>query len=316
MIAKPSHDAHLSRYNLTDLRVFRAVAEEGNLSRGAQRSHLSPSSASLRLKGLENAIGTPLLERRTRSMELTRAGKTMLAHVQNLTTLLEQMHVDMQPFARDLKKNIVLFANSHVIHTHLPVDLALFLNSFPELRVTTEERPNADILSAVAAGHADVGIVASVPGHPGLRFLPYCQEQWVVLMPPGSAPEVGKTMPFAATLDRPFVGLMNGAACHAFLVAQAAALGRQLDVRVQVPGYRSIVRLVGLGAGIGIVPQSVLEPGDMDRLCVVPLEDPWSLRHHDVCVRTGALESNGFLAQLLKLLCRRTEAVSGEPVAA
>lgn len=307
MTAKLPHDAHLGRYNLTDLRVFRAVAEEGNLSRGAQRSHLSPSSASLRLKGLESAIGTQLLERRTGSMEPTRAGKTVLRHVKHLTALLEQMHVDMQPFARDLRTNIVLFANNNVIHTRLPVDLALFLNAFPALRVATEERPGPDILAAVAAGHADVGIVASVTGHPGLRFLPYCEEQLVVLMPPGRAP-VGKTMPFASCLGQPFVTLMNGEACHAFLATQAAALGRPLDVRVQVPSYRSIVRLVALGAGIGIVPHSALEPADLARLSVIPLEDAWAVRHHDICVRSGAMASNPHLAELVKLLGHRAGA--------
>ena len=47
-------------YELSDLKIFLAVAEEGNLSRGAERSHLAASSVSLRIKGLEGAIGTSL----------------------------------------------------------------------------------------------------------------------------------------------------------------------------------------------------------------------------------------------------------------
>ena len=50
-------------YDLIDLKVFLAVAEESNLSRGAERCHLAPSSVSLRIKGLEASLGTPLLLR-------------------------------------------------------------------------------------------------------------------------------------------------------------------------------------------------------------------------------------------------------------
>ena len=59
-----------ARYDLIDLRVFIAVAEEGNVSRGAARCHLAPSTASLRLKGLEAAIGVRLLQRQARGVSL------------------------------------------------------------------------------------------------------------------------------------------------------------------------------------------------------------------------------------------------------
>ena len=63
------------RYNLTDLRLFVAVAEASNLTRGAERAHLAPSSARHRLQQLEGALGTPLFVRRARGVELTRAGE-------------------------------------------------------------------------------------------------------------------------------------------------------------------------------------------------------------------------------------------------
>jgi len=45
----------LPRYDLTDLRLFIHVAEAGNLTRGAERSHLSLGAASLRAVGLHRA---------------------------------------------------------------------------------------------------------------------------------------------------------------------------------------------------------------------------------------------------------------------
>jgi len=58
------------RYDLTDLKLFLAVAEERNLTRGAEKAHLAPSSASHRIRQLEDALGTPLLTRRARGVAL------------------------------------------------------------------------------------------------------------------------------------------------------------------------------------------------------------------------------------------------------
>jgi DNA-binding transcriptional LysR family regulator len=158
----------LNRYDLTDLRIFLAVAEEGNLSRGARRCHLAPSSVSLRLKGLEDAIGVPLLEHQARGVALTRAGTVMLEHVRRCLAQLEQMHVDLQPFVQGLAGHLTLFANNNVIHSHLPDDLARFFQAFPSVRVTLEERLGTNIVAAVAEGRADLGVVAVEPAHPGL----------------------------------------------------------------------------------------------------------------------------------------------------
>ena len=65
-------------YDLTDLRLFVAIAEERNLTRGAARAYLAPSSASHRLRRLEEALNTSLFERQTRGVALTRAGEALL----------------------------------------------------------------------------------------------------------------------------------------------------------------------------------------------------------------------------------------------
>jgi len=295
----------LTHYDLTDLRVFLAVAEEGNLSRGAQRCHLAPSSVSLRLKGLEEAIGVQLLERGARGVTLTRAGSVMLEHVRRCVAQLEQMHVDLEPFVQGLAGHITLFANNNVIHSHLPADLERFFKAYPSVRITLEERLGSDIVAAVAGGRADAGIVAVEPDHPALVYLPYREDEFVVLVPAQHALASGEAVRFVACLGQPFISLQNGTALHTYLMNQAAALGGRLDVRVQVSGYRAIARLVASGAGIGIVPRSALLPQDEGALRVVTLSEPWAARHHRVCVRPEAMASNRFLRELVDMLCQR-----------
>jgi len=292
------------RYDLTDLRVFLAVAEEQNLSRGATRCFLSPSSVSLRLKGLENAVGTQLFLRRAHGVELTHAGTVMVEHVRRCLAELEQMHANLVPFAQGINGHVTLFANNNAISSHLPADLGRFFSRFPRVRITLEERPSQEILTAVLASRADLGVVAAVVPHPNLRYLPYRDDELVLLVPRAGALAHRTSVQFSECLGEPFVGLQSGMALHTFLVNQATALGARLDVRVQVSGYRAIAHLVASGAGVGIVPRSALEPVDRDLLAVLKLEDEWAMRHLKICFQEVALQ-NPFAAQLIESLSER-----------
>lgn len=72
------------RYELTDLKLFMEIAAAGSLSRSASAVHITASSASYRLKNLEQVLGTPLFDRTPRGMSLTQAGEAMLGHVREL----------------------------------------------------------------------------------------------------------------------------------------------------------------------------------------------------------------------------------------
>jgi hypothetical protein len=142
-----------ARYDLIDLRVFIAVAEEGNVSRGAARCHLAPSTASLRLKGLEAAIGVRLLQRQARGVSLLPAGRVLLDHARRCVAQLEQMHADLLPFAQGLTSHLTLFANNNAISTHLPDDLSRYFATHPSVRITMKERLSADIVAEWRSRH-------------------------------------------------------------------------------------------------------------------------------------------------------------------
>ncbi|MFZ2309432.1 MAG: LysR family transcriptional regulator [Rhodoferax sp.] len=292
------------RYDLVDLRLFIAIAEEHNLTRGAARVHLAPSSASHRLRQLEEALGAPLFGRQARGLELTRAGEALLRSARQVFARIEQMHADLLPYAAGIQGHVSLWANTHATHTFLPDDLAGFLKQHPQVSVSLEERTSTEIALAVASGEVEVGVLAEAGAGAGVDMTPYRQDRLVLIVPLGHELALRERVRFADVLDYAFVMLHAGSAIHTFTMNAAAELGRHLDVRIQVRSFEAVCRMVGAGVGIGMVPRSAVPgAGLREPPVVVEMDEPWAQRDLQICVRKGAVLS-GFAATLVDSLHR------------
>jgi DNA-binding transcriptional LysR family regulator len=299
------------RYDLTDLRLFVALAEELNLTRGAARTHLAPSSASHRLRLLEQELGAPLFERHARGLTLTRAGDALLRNARQVFAQIEQMHADLSPYAEGVRGHVSLWANTHATHTFLPDDLADFLKQYPQVSVSLEERTSPEIALAVASGEIEIGVLAETGRVGGVEMIPYRRDRLVLIVPGGHALAAKARLYFAEVLDYPFVMLHAGSAIHTFTMNAAATLGRHLDVRIQVRSFGAVCRMVGAGVGIGLVPRSAVSgAGLREPPVVVEMDETWAQRDLQVCVRQGVALS-GFAAALVKTL--RRDGVEAQP---
>jgi DNA-binding transcriptional LysR family regulator len=290
-------------YDLTDLRLFVAMAEERNLTRGAARAFLAPSSASHRLRRLEDALQTPLFDRQPRGLEPTRAGEALLRHARQVFACIEQMHAELSPYASGIRGQVSLWANTHATHSYLPDDLAGFLKRHPQVSVSLEERTSTEIAMAVAHGEIDVGVLADAGAQgAGVVLWPYRQDRLVLIVPQGHALAQRASVAFAEVLDQAFVMLHSGSAIHTFTMNAAAALGRHLDLRIQVRSFEAVCRMVGAGVGIGLVPRSAVpRAGLSEPPVVVALDEAWAQRDLQVCVRQG-VELSGFASALVQHL--------------
>lgn len=289
-------------YDLTDLRLFVAIAEAHNLTRGAERAHLAPSSASHRIRLLEAAIGTPLLTRQARGVSLTRAGEALLRHARQVFAQLEQMHADLAPYAAGVRGHVSLWANTHATHSFLPDDLAEFLRAQPQLSVTLEEHTSPEIVMAVARGEVEVGVVAETVEGAEVELIPYRADRLVLITPATHVLAAKASTRFAEVLDHPFVMLHAGSAIHTFTTNAAAALGRHLNVRIQVRSFEAVCRMVGAGVGLGLVPKSAVPGGGLrEPPTVVELDEPWAQRDLQVCVKERK-NLSGFAALLVDRL--------------
>src|SRR3546814_2365580 len=128
------------RFYLTDLRLFLNIREEGTITDGAQRSHMTLASASERVKGMEDAVGVALLLRGRRGVQVTPAGRTLLHHARSVLQQADRMRGELDLYGQGLKGHVRLLCNTSALSEYLPDILGGFRAQHSQISVDLEER--------------------------------------------------------------------------------------------------------------------------------------------------------------------------------
>ncbi len=294
-------------FDLTDLRLFVLVADEGSLTRAAERQHLSLAAASSRIKSLEEQTGQALFYRMARGVRLTPPGEAFLHHAQGVLRQIHQLHSDMQDYAGGLRGHVRLLANTTAVTDFLPDILAPFLTENPRVNVELQERPNADIARGVLDGRADLGIVAGEVDTLGLQAVHFSTDCLVLVVPSRHPFAQRDALSFGDALDENFVGMHNTSTLQVFINQVTERLGKAQRLRIQVNSFDVLCRMVAAGVGIAMAPESVVRRSLRNlEIAIVPLTDPWRIRKRYILVRDEA-KLPSYAKQLMDTLIRRYE---------
>lgn len=273
-------------FDLVDLRLFVNIAEANSLTRGAERSCISLAAASMRIKNLEDALGTKLFYRTSGGVTLTPPGKAMLRNALAILQQVEHLHGDLLQYSEGIKGRIRMFANTTAMTEFLPSALGAFLAARPQLTVDLEERMSDDIIRALQDGVIDIGIVAGTVRTEGLETLPYQKDRLVLATARNHPLAQRKRIAFEEALDYDFVSLHAGSAIYAFMNRIVSDQGGTISVRVQVSSFDALCRMVEANAGIGVLQRSAaLRHMRTAAIHVVELSNPWAERELKICVR-------------------------------
>jgi len=283
------HKSLVRRLDLITLQLFVAVYEEGTLTRAANREAIAVSAASKRLMELEQVLGVSLFVRRAKGMDLTAAGETLLHHARQMLFNVEKMGLELGEHSHGVRGYVRMLANLSAIIQFLPEDLRDFSQLHPEVKTDLEERPSNGVVQGVLDGVADLGICSSDTDTKGLPGVTYRLDKLVVLMPADHPLATRDSLAFAETLDSDYVGLHAASSINMRTHAAAREAGKMLRLRIHVPGFDAMCRMVQANMGIGILPHKAYELfGRALGLHAVPLTDAWSDRSLILVVRDEA----------------------------
>jgi DNA-binding transcriptional LysR family regulator len=154
------------------------------------------------------------------------------------------------------------------------------------VRVSLDERVSADIVQAVRAGSADLGVLWDPSDLSGLIALRYRRDRLCLATPLGHALAARRRIAFAEALPHVSVCAAHGGMMDRLLQREAARLGRQVVYRILVSGMDAAARIVAAGLGPAILPREAVPMHAASRqLALVPLTDAWAERRFVICLR-------------------------------
>ena len=246
---------------LRHLRYFVAVAEELNFTRAAERLGISQPPLSLQIRQLEKEMGTPLLRRQRRGVELTNVGMLMLEEARVILKQIDQTKTDVRRRARGEAGSINIGAGGGTyFHPLIPSIIREYRMRYPDI-VLAPETSNSPLLGArLRAGLIDVAFIwPPISDRENLTLEPLFDEDIVIVVPRGHALSGASSAPLAALAKEPFILPPRGVNSGVFdsIIAACRRAGFSPKLGPEVPQVVSTIPIVAAGLGVSIVPRCI-----------------------------------------------------------
>jgi len=250
------YSGHASMFDLNQLRCFVTVAEELHFGRAAARLNMTQPPLSRQIQVLEHIIDAPLLERTSRSVRLTPAGRSFLPEARRILKLAESASQVARRIALGKTGSLKIGYTAAAAYGYLPELLAACRARLPEVDFSLKEMVSGDQLEALASGQIDAGLLRPPIARPELATKRVLAEPLLAAIPRKHPLASRENLAIKDFDGQPFVmySPYESRYFHDLLVAlftQADILPRYVQ---HVGQIHSILAMVRAGLGVSIVP--------------------------------------------------------------
>lgn len=269
--------------NLSDLEIFRAVVEEGGVTRAAKRLHRVQSNITTRVRQLEEKLGVDLFIREGRKMHLAPAGQVLIDYADRLLTLAEEAAEAVQdPRPRGLFR---LGSMESTASVRLPAPLSEYIRRHPEVTLEMTTSNPRELARRILEGEIDAAFGAEpLPEEPFDRVLAF-EEELVIVAEAGHPPLTSEAPP-----PHTMIAFENGCPHRRRMegwYAEQGAMPRQL---IELGSYHAMLGCIVVGMGAAMIPKSVLSTfPEARRLSVHPLPEGENILRTYLFWRKGAI---------------------------
>lgn len=174
-------------FSLDQLRILKAIADEGSFKRAADSLFVSQPAISLQIQNLEKQLAVPLFDRGGRKAQLTEAGNLLLAYGEKIITLCQETCRAIEDL-QNLQGGTLIVGASQTTGTYLlPRMIGLFHQKYPYVSVQLQVHSTRRTSWAVTNGQVDLAIIGGeVPSElqDVLKIIPYAEDELALIIPP------------------------------------------------------------------------------------------------------------------------------------
>ena len=274
--------------SLRQLRALAALVRSGSFTQAAVSLHITQSALSNLIKELEQHLGVRLVERTTRSIALTEAGRGFLPMVEKVLEDLDNA-LDSMADLKALRRGVVRVSAPQLMAcTLLPEVIAAFRSEHPQVQVRLSDCAVDGVLTRVAAGEVDFGIGPERGPSAEISSETLFELPFVVVYPKGHALSALSRVGWSDAVKHPFIALKGQFAERLSLDLHGALRELSLRPSNEVTFMTTAISMVAAGIGITACLPYARSLVHLYQLDMAPLHDPQVERKFLVYQRSAA----------------------------
>jgi LysR family hydrogen peroxide-inducible transcriptional activator len=243
----------MDNLTLRHLRYFVALTAHRHFGRAAESCGISQPALSIQIKELEDIVGSPLLERNARRLDLTGVGEVFLIRAHDILRAVDDLDALILADSKDLTGRLRVGVIPTVAPYFLPAVVQVLKDRFPKLDIRLREAMTQILVKDLLEGRQDVALVALPLSEPSLTEFPLFSEEFVLVRPRADAE---KPTPHPASLREMGLLLLEEGHCFrdqalSFCMISSPAAGDFM----QASSLSTLVKMVGSGIGVTLIPQ-------------------------------------------------------------
>ena len=261
-------------FDINDLIAFRAVAELGNFRKAAESIPISQPAFSRRIEKLENALGTQLLERTTRKVNLTSVGREFDKQVRHILDALDATLLNIRGVAASRMGEVTIASVPSAVNYFVSSVVKIFHQRYPKTRVRIIDDSANQVLMAVQNGEADFGLNFTGSQENDIEFTPILEEHFVAACHKNHPLAQHKSVRWSDLSKYDYISVSKVSGNRVLLDQALAGLVNQPQSMFETQHGTTMIGLVEAGLGVAALPAMAMPKKGHPLLVSIPLLEP------------------------------------------
>ena len=258
-------DSHVDTLDVQSLRVIRAIADHGSVTRAAHVLGFSQPAISQQLKKIEARLGIAVVHKVGRSLRLTEAGEVLARYAVTVNSALRAASDELSDLAGTRRGSVALSAFPTASSTIVPALLGQLGRRYPGILVNFREAEPPEAIGQLYDGVVDLAITFAYAGDradPHLTYgtalttIPLWTDEMVLVLPESHS-LAGQTSVDVGDLA-PEKWIAGCPLCRGNLLSVCALAGFEPTITHETDNTPAVMALVGAGLGVALIPRLAL----------------------------------------------------------
>ena len=268
-------------------KVFKEVAEAGNITAAAQALYISQSAVSQSIKQLESDLQTRVFARNSRGVTLTAEGKLLYEYVRSAIGLLETGEAKLSQTRELQMGQLTIGASDTVTSQFLLPYLDSFHRQYPAIHIQIVSGRSHKVLGLLQSGKVDIAF-ASTPGEGSFETVPCFATHSIFVASPEYPCDFSHIYTLSEIADFPLILLERKASSRLYLEKYFLQNGLRLNPEIELGARSLLVDLAAIGFGVaGVTEEFVRKDLESGRLRKLETSFEIPPRSVDMCILRG-----------------------------